>query len=864
MPSQNNNIIKNLRGKHDPHYKLAARVEGLEKEIPLHFNELHKTLSKSFGLQRKTLVRVVALEKKVSESRGPKKQTQEQPLGDWGEEPVEWDRSGKSSSPEGKSSSPEGEDGSPEGEDGSPAREPKIKGPSKLMEGSPALGKESKVGKLANITRRVTIRLGKVEKLSALNAEKITKLKDITKLRKENVDKKIDKGGSSSGLVKSLEGINANVEGMLAILGDRLRFEKKVTSDERKRAEQAKRGASEKKLESKAFAGLQKIGEKVLAPVMSLWDKIVNFITTVFLGKVALKLFDWFTDPENEKKLKAIGRFFKDWWPALLTGFLVFGTGLGGVLATLTTMVVGFATTMVTTTIPSLIAAAKAMGPWGWAALAVLGTAAVISTQKKKVDKEVDKSVKEKGAVATVEALKKEQKDRDKERNPFQKFFYGTVMGEDAERKKQIERVEGMNKGGQVPGRGPNKDTVPAMLTPGEFVMSRDAVDKWGVDTLANMNAAGGGTNIPTLMGGYNKGGRIKDFDRSHYGTMGYQIGQIQPDTLVVSWEGFKEKSREHIGKGGPRGRDYDKFSEEIDYDMPGRTREKIKYKAGSLVGEETYEQDIAAIGVPDLREHKDELLARIHAIEGYEKVTIDDVIRSRVNMPLKQYLPILMSSDAQKATFAKQSVAHQKDKEIRGIKEGEGYSMGYDFNLGGLVQGLVGGGLVQKFAGGGKVKEATLDDGKTTIDAETGRTRASDAAQGFMRGVTGVLDWATFGIWDFDKRGNLGGGKHGRSGYGEDIGAQRDAAAQARLKSGAFKGYVSDEGTLDMDALLGKTPPTSVPGPPNKPTTTVAYDQTMMEQAAGGMPQPQMKLPQINASAMISTAKIATLGISV
>ena len=66
------------------------------------------------------------------------------------------------------------------------------------------------------------------------------------------------------------------------------------------------------------------------------------------------------------------------------------------------------------------------------------------------------------------------------------------------------------------------------------------------------------------------------------------------------------------------------------------------------------------------------------------------------------------------------------------------------------------------------------------------------------------------------------------------------------------------------MDMLLGKKPSLSVPRAPNKPSTTVAYDQTMMDQAAGGMPQPQMKLPQINASAMISTAKIATLGISV
>ena len=40
-------------------------------------------------------------------------------------------------------------------------------------------------------------------------------------------------------------------------------------------------------------------------------------------------------------------------------------------------------------------------------------------------------------------------------------------------------------------------DTVPAMLTPGEFVMSRGAVNMFGADTMMAMNKAGGGTNIP-------------------------------------------------------------------------------------------------------------------------------------------------------------------------------------------------------------------------------------------------------------------------------------------------------------------------------------------------------------------------------
>jgi len=59
--------------------------------------------------------------------------------------------------------------------------------------------------------------------------------------------------------------------------------------------------------------------------------------------------------------------------------------------------------------------------------------------------------------------------------------------------------IMGYNKGGKVPGSG-TEDTVPAMLTPGEFVMSKGAVDKIGVDNLMAMNKDGGGTNQPKLM----------------------------------------------------------------------------------------------------------------------------------------------------------------------------------------------------------------------------------------------------------------------------------------------------------------------------------------------------------------------------
>ena len=67
--------------------------------------------------------------------------------------------------------------------------------------------------------------------------------------------------------------------------------------------------------------------------------------------------------------------------------------------------------------------------------------------------------------------------------------------------------------GGFVSGPG-GVDKVPARLTAGEFVMSKGAVQKYGVNTLASMNAAGGGTNRPTISRSrYNGGGLVKNFN---------------------------------------------------------------------------------------------------------------------------------------------------------------------------------------------------------------------------------------------------------------------------------------------------------------------------------------------------------------
>ena len=81
-------------------------------------------------------------------------------------------------------------------------------------------------------------------------------------------------------------------------------------------------------------------------------------------------------------------------------------------------------------------------------------------------------------------------------------------------------------------------------------------------------------------------------------------------------------------------------------------------------------------IGVPDLIEHKDQILGEIHKIKGFENVTIEDVINGKTGLNTDTLFNILARSDASFATAAKKDKASKEDLEARGIKSGEGFSM--------------------------------------------------------------------------------------------------------------------------------------------------------------------------------------------
>lgn len=343
---------------------------------------------------------------------------------------------------------------------------------------------------------------------------------------------------STSPLSRGLEDNITAITGSLVSIAETLKQQKKVSDDEsaygKRKAEQEKRGLTESKLE-KRFEGLKKAAEKIIAPVKSLLDKIIQFFTTVILGRIVYKLVEWLGDPNNASKVKSIIRFVKDWWPALLGSYILFGTSFGKLIRGLTGTVGRFIFQLGRVAIPGLL---KLIARNPLATLivgtSVAGTVARTS-EREKLKPEVEKQR------ASIENTQKDSSA------PWYKKLGSAFAGQ------QLSMGQGQAIVAPVPGAMYNGgglasgfvsgekgiDKVPAMLSDGEFVMSRGAVAKYGVDTLEAMNAAGGGTNKPKVMGGTTYaagGGRIgkdpvRDFIKYK---LGYDVDR--PETWGASF----------------------------------------------------------------------------------------------------------------------------------------------------------------------------------------------------------------------------------------------------------------------------------------------------------------------------------------
>ena len=247
-------------------------------------------------------------------------------------------------------------------------------------------------------------------------------------------------------------------------------FLKKIKRQKQKREKKEKAIESVKGgLKSAAKVGAVAAG-KILSPFQQIWQTISNFIKTVIIGTLINGALNWFGKKENQEKMGRVIRFLKFWWPSILAGYLAFFTPIGA-------LVTG-AVSFLTWALPALAGVISAnpilAGAAGLSAL-MLGA--------KALDGDFDPN--------------KELTEEEKIRNE--------------ENLINIMEMDGisLNKGGVVPGSG-NKDTVPAMLTPGEFVMTQGAVKQYGTNIFEGMNAAASSGVVQN----FNQGGVVQNFNQ--------------------------------------------------------------------------------------------------------------------------------------------------------------------------------------------------------------------------------------------------------------------------------------------------------------------------------------------------------------
>jgi hypothetical protein len=329
--------------------------------------------------------------------------------------------------------------------------------------------------------------------------------------------------------------ISETLDSILSTLIDIGKQDAKEREKNRRSEEEKRRIGRETELESKTFEGIKKAISTITKPLQSIWDKIVNFITNIILGRIVLKLIDWIADPKNQGKIQSIIRFVKDWWPALLGSYILFGTKFGGLIRFIGGWAVKLAFQLGKVVIPKLLTLI-AKNPI--AALAVAGgIGAYAATQQNKERR--DEAAKTDPSIVKPEETAKTGKGPGPAQLSEEQIGQqglglafsgggevrwpgfsgggfnfrgmmggasmgamfgplGMLLGGALGSGKPQEMFSGLVSG---PG-GPKDDKVPAMLSDGEFVMSAGAVQKYGVDTLESMNAAGGGTNIPKVVGG--------------------------------------------------------------------------------------------------------------------------------------------------------------------------------------------------------------------------------------------------------------------------------------------------------------------------------------------------------------------------
>ena len=279
-----------------------------------------------------------------------------------------------------------------------------------------------------------------------INSRKITILKNIIQAQQIQTGVMLASLSTGGTIDKNIMDIKETMSSILATLVAQEKFEMKQFLEMQRREENLKRRGREDSLEtdSKGMKVLKKSVNKVVRPVMGIFQRIFRFFFSLLAGRFLVGLLNFLQNPKNAALLNGIGNFIQGNFGLILAGVVAAGAGLLTISAALSTA--------------TLLLRAAQFG---------LGITPSITAIGKKLF----------GKLGINEATTR---------------FLGKQMGGG------IMNFIMRGRGGIVPGSGSN-DTVPAMLTPGEVVISKPAAQKFGVSNLLAINAAAGAKSKPIV-----------------------------------------------------------------------------------------------------------------------------------------------------------------------------------------------------------------------------------------------------------------------------------------------------------------------------------------------------------------------------
>jgi hypothetical protein len=299
--------------------------------------------------------------------------------------------------------------------------------------------------------------------------------------------------------VKFLKDIGKRLQNVVNILKGKASNAEDAADEKGQEAEKAKRIKKEKKKE----AGAKKLGipapiKKALAPVTSLWDTIVQLLGAIIIGWGVTKLLTWLQNPENAKAVEQFKDFVVTFLPPILKGLLALAAlNIIGKIAMFTKSIVMGSVGMIKAlwAFAGKILMFALANPWlaaGIGLAALIGGAALLGSKGK--EEKVDLSNEPEGDLGLTEV---DEVMRGGDTEAAQAAKGGGI----------IEEIQKFKGGGLARGT----DTVPAMLTPGEYVMSKNAVAMYGGGLFDGMNKAAGSTALPKRANGitYAAGGGL-------------------------------------------------------------------------------------------------------------------------------------------------------------------------------------------------------------------------------------------------------------------------------------------------------------------------------------------------------------------